>query len=202
MKFVQGTKALRDHMGSRGESKFLKLDDGESVVIRFLQELDEAGATYNKERGLALGYYEHIDPDDFSTSFVCTAESEGKCAGCERVSLNRRWRARGRLIANVLVRGQKGDMDKVKIFTTPISSKGLTPTLVEFSDDYGSICDRDYKLTRRGTSIETTYTLLPKEVSPLTKTDEAQELTPLTSVMRNLSYDEQKELLGDGVSDW
>lgn len=201
----RGVKGLRESLerGSKGESKFLKLEDGESVTIRYLQEIDEGGSLYSDDRGLSYGYFEHIDPDDFSKSFVCTKDSEGKCAGCERVPINRRWKARGRLISNVLVRGKRNEPDHVKIFSTSISSKGLTPQLVEFADDYGSMCDRDYKMTRHGTGIETTYTLLPREVSPLSKEDESAELVDLTSVMRNLTYDEQLDLLGgDRKGDW
>lgn len=205
---LKGSKAIRESLerGNRGESKFLKMEDGESLTIRFMQELDETGSQYAENRGVAYGYYEHIDPDDFSKSFVCTQESEGKCTGCERVTVNRRWRSRGRLVANVLVRGKRGEPDKVKVFSTSISSKGLTPALVEYADEYGSLCDRDYKITRRGSGIETTYTLLPREVALLTKEDESVELITLDSVMRNLTYEEQQDLLGgvssNGKSDW
>lgn len=206
LKGRDGLGTLREASKPRsGESKFLKLDDGESVTIRFLQELDEGGSQYAESRGIAYGYYEHINPDDFAQSFACTMDTEAKCAGCDLVTSNRKWRSRGRLVSNVLVRAARGassdEADKVKIFSTSISSKGLTPQLVEFAEDYKSICDRDYKMTRRGTGIDTTYTLLPREVSPLTTADESADLIDLSTVMRNLAYAEQMDLL-NGKSDW
>lgn len=204
MKFISGAAAIQEAIdkGPRGESKFLKLSDGESVTIRFLQELEPSAKGYKEEYGIALGYYEHMNPDTYD-SFVCTKEELGRCAGCERVPVNKKWRARGRLLFNVLVRNNDG-ADVVKIFGTSLSAKGLAPTLVEFSNDYGTLTDRDYKLTRRGESINTTYTLLPREVSPLSKEDKAAEISTLTDVVRDLSYEEQLDLINgnSSKSDW
>lgn len=200
---LKGSAAIKDAIdkgGSGGTSGFLKLKDGESVTIRFLQELDETGKNYSTENGVAIGFYEHMNPDDYKQSFKCTAETEGRCVGCERVPSNKKWRAKGRLLANVVVRGNP---DEVKIFSTGLSSKGLAPSLVDFATDYGSLCDRDYKLTRRGESIDTTYTLLPRDVSSLSKSDKETELIDLNAVVRGLSYEEQQELLsGSGSDDW
>lgn len=205
MKFISGAQAIQKAIdeGPKGESKFLKLSDGESVTIRFLQELEPSAKGYREEAGAALGYYEHMNPDTYD-SFVCTKDELGRCAGCERVPVNKKWRARGRLLFNVLVRNSDGQ-DVVKIFGTSLSPKGLAPTIVEFSNDYGTITDRDYKLTRRGESINTTYTLLPREVTPLSKEDKAVDVIDLTDVVRDLSYEEQVDLINgnyNSKSDW
>jgi hypothetical protein len=39
--------------------RWLKLADGQSAKIRFVEELDEDSANYNKDRGLALVVKEH-----------------------------------------------------------------------------------------------------------------------------------------------
>lgn len=200
---LKGSAAIKDAIdkgGSGGPSRFLKLADGESVTLRFLQELDEAGKNYSSDRGELIGFYEHMDPEDYTKAFKCTAETEGRCAGCERVPANKKWRAKGRLLGNVMVRGKEGD--EVKIFATGLSSKGLAPTLVEYASDYGTLCDRDYKLTRRGEGINTTYTLLPRDVSAFVKGDKDAELIDLNGVVRNLTYDEQNELLSGSSDDW
>lgn len=201
---LKGSAAIKDAIerGPKGgASRFIKLADGESITIRFLQELDETGKNFDNERGVAIGFYEHMNPDDYTQAFKCTQDTEGKCAGCERVPTNKKWRAKGRLLANVVVRN--GDSDEVKIFSTGLSSKGLAPQLVDFSNDYGSLCDRDYKMTRRGEGINTTYTLLPRDMSAFTKNDKESELVDLNSVVRDLTYSEQIELLtGSGNEDW
>lgn len=199
---LKGSTAIRAAIDRKtgGGSRFIKLGDGDSVTIRFLQELDETGKNYDGDRGVAIGFYEHMDPDDFARAFRCT-QDEGKCLGCEKVPSNKKWRAKGRLLANVVVRGSEGD--EVRIFSTGLSSKGLAPQLVDFSNDYGSLCDRDYKMTRRGTGIDTTYTLLPRDMSALTKSDKTQELIDLSGLVRDLNYEEQTELVsGSGNSDW
>ena len=42
--------------------RWLKLADGQSVKIRFIEELDEDSANYDAERGLALVVKEHTNP--------------------------------------------------------------------------------------------------------------------------------------------
>ena len=44
--------------------RWLKLADGQSAKIRFVEELDEDSANYNPERGLALVVKEHVNPKD------------------------------------------------------------------------------------------------------------------------------------------
>lgn len=200
---ISGIAGIKEAIenGPKGESAFLKLADGEAVTLRFLNEMDEEGKTYDETRGLCYGFYEHSEPDDYSKSFVCTLDDEGKCAGCERIAVNKKWRAKGRLFFNVLIRAKRGEENVVKVFTTGTSEKSLAPILVEYATDYGSLCDRDYKLTRNGELLKTTYTLIPRDVSPLTKEDASYELIDLTSLVHHLDYDQQLALL-DGKSDW
>lgn len=204
---LKGTQAIQEAIakGPTGTSRFLKLEDGDTVEIRFLQELDDSASGFDESRGLVVGFYEHMNPDDFKQSFRCTAETEGRCAGCERVPVNSRWRAKGRLLANVAVLNNSGD-DEVKIFSTSLSPKGLAPQLVEYSDEYGTLCDRPYKLSRKGkTYTDTSYTLIPRGISPLSKGLKEIELIDLSEVIRDLSYAEQNEMLngsGSGKDDW
>ena len=58
--------------------KWLKLADGQSVKIRFVEELDEDSANYNEKRGLALVVKEHTNPKDYKRKAVDTMESEGR----------------------------------------------------------------------------------------------------------------------------
>jgi hypothetical protein len=180
-----------------GESRFLKIADGDSVTIRFLQELDTGDKNYDEKHGTAVGIFEHLNPEDFSQSFLCSREDEGRCLGCEKASVEKKWRPRGRLLINVLIRGNKGEESKVKILSTGIGNKGLTPTLVEFAKEYGTLCDRDYRLKRNGEGLKTSYTLLPREVSAVTKAELSLELIDFADVYKNLAYEEQVALVED-----
>jgi hypothetical protein len=207
--FLKGITQIKEaskKASSGGESKFLKISDGEAVTIRFLQELDTSGKNHDESRGTAVGIYEHVNPEDFSQSFLCTKEDEGRCAGCERIPQEKKWRPRGRLLINVLVRGTGSDGSKVKVLTTSIGTRGLTPQLVDFAQEYGTLCDRDYRYKRTGEGIDTTYTILPRDASALKKDEASLELIPFEAVFRQLTYDEQVTLLGgdagSGKGDW
>ena len=204
---LQGIEAIKEgnKRSSSGDSKFLKLTDGESATIRFLQELDSSGTNYSEDRGLAVGIYEHINPKDFSQSFLCTKEATGKCLGCEKQPIDKKWRPRGRLLVNVLLRGGRGEDNKVKILATSITNKGLTPQLVEFAEEYKTLCDRDYKMKRTGEGFDTVYTLMPRDIAPLKKEEELMELVRFDTVYKDLNHDQQLELLdssSNSEKDW
>ena len=61
MGIVKGLKDLNKALdkpqsggGDGNKGRWVKLEDGESVKIRFLQELDPDSPTYNQKNGLAL----------------------------------------------------------------------------------------------------------------------------------------------------
>ncbi len=47
--------------------------------------------------------------------------------------------------------------------------KSLVEKLVEYDAEYGSITDRNYKIRRRGTGLETTYAATPMDARPMGK---------------------------------
>ena len=78
------------------KARWLKLEDGQSVKIRFLNEVDADSKNYDDVRGLAIVVAEHTNPKDYRRKAVCTMEEEGRCYGSE---MNRRdpkagWKAR------------------------------------------------------------------------------------------------------------
>ena len=63
---------------SKPKVRWLKLADGQSVKIRFLEELDEDSPNYTEDRGLALVVKEHTNPKDFRRRAVDTMDTEGR----------------------------------------------------------------------------------------------------------------------------
>ena len=84
MSIVKGIKninALLDRPKYENDGpkvKWLKLADGQSVKIRFIEELDEDSANYAEKRGLALVVKEHVNPKDYKRKAVDTMETEGR----------------------------------------------------------------------------------------------------------------------------
>ncbi len=190
---LQNLKRLADEQG-RGESSFLKLRDGQSVTVRFLQELDESGKYYSPDRGLAITIFDHIDPDNYSVRFLCTLDEEGRCPGCERVAINKRWRRRSRLFINAWVE----ELKAVKVVTTGFSSKSIGGLLVEYAEDFETLCDRNYKLRRSGEGIQTSYRLLPREVTPFDFSKVS--LIDLTQFATYMPYDDVVKMIENARS--
>ena len=91
MGIVKGLKDLNKVMdkpqsngGEGTKGRWVKLEDAESVKIRFLQELDPDSPTYSEKAGLGFIAVEHTNPKDYRRKGLCTMEDQGKCYGCEQ----------------------------------------------------------------------------------------------------------------------
>ena len=153
----------RPRSESGPKARWLKLEDGQSVKIRFLNEVDADSKNYNTERGLAIVCAEHTNPKDYRRKCVCTMDEEGRCYGCE---MNRRdpkagWKARLRYYTNVVV-DEGTDEPYVAIWSQGVGPKSpTTTTIVEYAGDTGSITNVIWRLKRTGTGTQTSYSLFP-----------------------------------------
>jgi hypothetical protein len=193
-------KKVAEGSNRTGGSSFLSLKDGQSVTVRFVQEIDKAGKHYNDERGLAISVYEHTNPDDFSQRFLCTQGEEGRCYGCERVPVNPRWKRRSRLFINGFIKEENA----TKVIATGFSSKGIGGALLEYAEDFGTVGDRWYKLKRNGEGLKTSYTLYPRDVAEFDFND--VQTVDLENFTRYRTYEEVVALVkGEDTpqeSDW
>jgi len=112
MSIVKGLKDLNKALdkpsysgGDENKGRWLKVEDGESVKIRFLQELDPDSPTYNDKLGCGFIALEHTNPKDYRRKALDTMESEGRDWANEqhRKDPKAGWKARTRLYINVLV---------------------------------------------------------------------------------------------------
>ena len=183
--------------GGSGESPFLSLKDGESVKIRFLQEFDPDAETFDERRGQVLVYEEHSSPKNFKLTAKCTAEDEGRCWACEQTSapeIGKKWKAKDRFMANVIVRGTDGGEDKVKILKRGFSDKDIGHALIGIAEEFGSLGAQDIKLTRKGGGLnDTSYTVIPLPPKPLSKDDLAKELIDPNKFAKHIAYDQQSD---------
>jgi hypothetical protein len=201
MGIVKGLKDLNKALDkpSYNESdstkgRWVKLEDGESVKIRFLQELDPDSPSYNEKNGLGFIAVEHTNPKDYRRKALCTMEDQGKCWGCEqhRKDFKAGWKGRSRLYINVLVDDGKED-PYVAILSQGSSGKTVTPTLIEYAGEMGSITNLMWRIKRSGTKTDTSYTIIPlaKDESPFDYS--SLELYALeTSAVRDLPYADQE----------
>ena len=202
MGIVKGLKDLNKVMdkpqssgGEGSKARWVKLEDGESVKIRFLQELDPDSPTYNDKLGLGFIAVEHTNPKDYRRKALCSMDDQGKCFGCEqhRKDYKAGWKGRSRLYINVLVDDGKND-PYVAILSQGSSGKTVTPTLIEYAGEMGSITNLMWRIKRTGTKTDTSYTIIPLAKDESLFDSSSLEIYKLEdTAVRDLPYTDQEE---------
>jgi hypothetical protein len=201
MGVIKGLNALNKQMeaktysGDSQQGRWLAVKDGQSVKIRFLQEIDPDSKNYVETAGLAFIAIEHTNPKDYKRKALCTIEDQGRCYGCE---MHRRdpkagWKGRSRFYANVLV-DDGAEAPYVAIFSQGAGPKSATPEIINYAGETGSITNLTWKLKRTGTATETNYSIIPLPTKDEGKVDISNyELFDLEkSAIRDIQYEEQE----------
>jgi hypothetical protein len=173
--------------------KWLKLADGQSVKIRFIEELDEDSSNYAEGRGLALVVKEHVNPKDYRRRAVDTMDEEGRdwAEEMHRKDPKAGWRGRLRFYCNVLV--DDGIEDPyVAIWSMGVSKMSVFNTIREYAIETGSISNLVWKLKRTGQGTETSYTLIPAipDTEPFNWND--IQPYPIEMALNKIPYAEQE----------
>jgi hypothetical protein len=178
---------------------WLKLKDGESVKLSFLNEF-KSSPDFNEKAGEVLIAAEHSPSDLFPKKMECTAGEQGDapCYGCEMNKKHPRtgWAPKGRFYSNVLV-DNGTEPPKVMVLSQGMSGKSITPTLAMIAGDTGSISNLQWRMKRSGSNKNNTeYAIVPimgsKGVNP-----DNYELFDLKRVcVRHVPYEEQAAFWG------
>ena len=173
--------------------RWLKLADGQSVKIRFIEELDEDSANYNASRGLSLVVKEHVNPKDYKRKAVDTMDTEGRdwAEEMHRKDPKAGWRGRLRFYCNVLV-DDGIEKPYVAIWSMGISKQSSFNTIREYALETGSISNVVWKMKRNGQGTETNYTMIP--AAPDKEPFDWTGIEPfnLDKVVREVVYAEQE----------
>ena len=175
--------------------RWLKLADGQSVKIRFIEELDEDSASYSEARGLALVVKEHTNPKDYKRKAVDTMDTEGRDWAEEMYRKdpkgNSGWRGRLRFYCNVLV-DDGIEAPYVAIWSMGVSKQSAFNTIREYALETGSISNLTWKLKRNGQGTETNYTLFPSQPDAEPFAWDGVKPFPLESALSKVPYAEQE----------
>jgi hypothetical protein len=193
---LKNINALLDkpkYEGSGTKVKWLKLADGQSVKIRFVEELDEESANYAESRGLALVVKEHTNPKDYRRKAVDTMETEGRdwAEEMHRKDPKAGWRARLRFYCNVIV-DDGIEAPYVAIWSMGVSKQSSFNTIREYALETGSISNLQWKLKRNGQGTETSYTLIPTSPDAQPFDWSTFEPFPLEMALSKIPYAEQE----------
>lgn len=186
----------RREKSDQPKATWFKIADKQSVKVAFLQELDENSAGYSEKNDLGVLAIEHVAPHDWSIKALCTI-GDDECYGCEqhKADYTAGWKQKRKLYINVLVDNGK-DEPYVAILSQGYSGKSITPTLLEYATDNGTITDVWFKIKRQGEKTDTSYTILPtKEESPNV---EDYEVFDLSNAFRDIPYAEQEAFYNRG----
>ena len=196
MKGLKAMESLERPSASSGDGakvRWLKLEDGQSAKVRFVNELDEDSPNYDSKRDLAIVVSEHTNPKDYKRKAVCTMDSEGRCFGCEmaRKEPKSGWRARFRFYTNLLV-DDGLEAPYVAVWSQGVGKQSAFNTLREYALETGSISNRTWRMKRQGSGTDTTYILLPGD--PDTDKYDWAGVEPfnLEKVVREVTYVEQE----------
>lgn len=206
MGFIKGLKAINETLDkpkaaqqSYQKTNWLKLSDGQSVKVRFPNELDEESPNYSEDRGLAVVVAEHTNPKDYKIKAVCTMDDDGRCFACEmhqkeNASGNKDykggWRPKMRFYTNVLV---EDDSEKyVAVWSQGVSTKSAFNILREQAMETGSVSNVSWKMKRNGERTETSYVLIPSAPDSEPFDWSGTELFNLEKVVRQVPYAQQE----------
>lgn len=199
MSVIKGLKninALLDKPKSdTPKANWLKLADGQSARIRFVEELDSDSANYDESRGMAIVVSEHTNPKDYKRKAACTMDSDGRCFGCEmaRKEPKSGWRARLRFYCNILV-DDGIEEPYVAIWSQGLGKQSAFNIIREYALDTGSISNLTWKIRRNGQGTETNYTLIPSapDSEPYNWKNVVAQRYDLEKVIREIPYAEQE----------
>lgn len=187
----------------RPKAEWFKIKEGESLTIKFMQELDPTAENYNPEFGTFLGAIEHtvpreIDPQGFMKRALDTMESEGRDLAQELHEKDRKagWGAQQNFYINVAVETAEGP--KVQILSRKLNSN-FVKDLVEIFEDEGGITGQTFVISRRGTGPQTELRLKPAKGD---KDFDISGLEPWNLeeyAVRHIPYDQQEEFYFRGV---
>jgi hypothetical protein len=201
MGIVTGLKALNAQMessaptGDSQKGRWLMVKDGQSVKIRFMQEVDGDSENYIEKAGLAFIAIEHTNPKDYKRKALCTIDDQGRCFGCEQHHRDPKsgWKGKRRFYANVLVNDEKEE-PYVAIFSQGVGPKSATEEVIQYAGETGSITNINWKLKRTGTGMETNYSIIPLPTGDAKAIDfDKYELFDLTkTAVRDVPYQDQE----------
>ena len=196
MKGLKAMESLDRPTASAGDGtkvRWLKLEDGQSAKVRFVNELDEDSPNFDKARDLAIVVSEHTNPKDYKRKAVCTQDSEGRCFGCEmaRKEPKSGWRARFRFYTNLLV-DDGIEAPYVAVWSQGVGKQSAFNTLREYALETGSVSNRTWRMKRSGSGTDTTYILLPGDPDTEKYDWGTTEPFNLEKVVREVTYVEQE----------
>lgn len=187
----------------RPKASWFKIKEGETFIIKFLQELDSSAENYNPDFGTFLGAVEHsvprdVDPNGFMKRALDTMETEGRDLAQELHLKDRKagWGPQHNFYINVAVDTTSGP--DVQILSRKLHSNFIRD-LAEIFEEEGGITARPFAITRRGSGPQTELRIKLAKDNLDFDTTGLEPWNLAEYAVRNVSYEEQEEFYFRGV---
>jgi hypothetical protein len=196
-------KAVAPAQGANktGTKKYLTIQAGESIKVRFRQELTEDAKNYDEQFGTGVMIPVITSPINWKWRAASTAGLEKfgfRCWGSEQTHKDKAWKPKTHLVINVAVEVEPGVWEP-RIIDTTFNQRHIGAILIEYAKEFGSITDREYKYSRQGSGAsDTNYSLIPLSVSEMPKDIAELPMHDLDNVYLTLSYDKQERFFTTG----
>lgn len=125
------------------KGKFLYFKSGTKVRVRFLDDMDN---------GHKVTFHDSFTA---GVNVPCQETFDRECPYCEDDEL----RTRDQYAWSVW----DYDAKEVKILMAPVNQCSPVPALVSMYEAYGTLCDRDYVITKSGQQQSTTFSVVPMD---------------------------------------
>lgn len=181
--------------------KYLTIQAGESVRIRFRQELTEDSKYFDEQAGTAITVPVVTSPINWKWRAASTAQLEKfnfRCWASEQTAKDKAWRPKPHLIINVAVETEPGVWE-ARIIDTTFNQRHIGVILIEYAKEFGTITDRYYKYSRQGSGAsDTNYSLIPLDVSEMPENIKTLPMHDLENVYLTLPYEKQERFFTTG----
>ena len=125
------------------KSKFLYFKSGTKVRVRFLDDMED---------GHKIRFHDSFTA---GVNVPCQETFDRECPYCDDDEL----RTRDQYAWTVW----DYDAKEVKILMAPVNQCSPVPALVSMYEAYGTLCDRDYVITKSGQQQSTTFSVVPMD---------------------------------------
>lgn len=128
-------------------SKIMYFPSGTKKRVRFLSEIED---------GTEVKLHTRWEP---ALKVVCREHFNKPCEFCEEAEEDDTIKTRSFYAFSIW----DYDDEKVKIFFYAVNRCSPLPGLVSFYETYGTICDRDYVITKQGKGFDQTWSIVPMD---------------------------------------
>lgn len=187
-------KAAADR--DRPKANWFKIESGETLTVRFLQELDESSPNFNPAFGVYKGLVERQahGRNGYLSRALDTTETdpEGRDFAAEMYKKTKEpgWKRRENFYINVAV--DRGDgKPAVEILSRNLHSSFVDDLSDEYDDNDNSITDKTFTITRRGSGTDTKWKL--KESKDELDVTGLEPWDLDTYAVRDIPYENQRE---------